>query len=73
MKLHSVKEYLGWAKENAYVVTACVFAVVAVAGFATGHPFVGVLAIAGMGLSGSVIIKDGLQRTDDNDDDIRGI
>lgn len=69
MKLHSLSEYAAWAHDHAYHVTAVAFAVTSVAMFATGHAFVGVLGIAGMGLSGSVIIADGLPNNKGDDDD----
>lgn len=49
-------KYLTYVYNNPYLVATCVFAVVALASFVSGHPFTGVLAIAGGALAGGRLL-----------------
>jgi expansin (peptidoglycan-binding protein) len=64
--IEEIKMIWSFIKENAYAVMAGTYVVVAVAAFATGHPFVGLMAAAGAGLSGSALLKDNLPKDPDD-------
>ena len=73
MKMHSATEYWAYVKENPYLIAAVMFAAVAVGAFVSGHLFIGLLSVAGAGLAGSVLLKDGLPEQKGDEDDLTGI
>lgn len=55
-----------FVKNNAYLLMTLAYVAVMIAALATGHLFVAVMALAGAGLSGSALMRDGLPKDPDD-------
>lgn len=66
-------DYFKFAKSHVYLLATALFAAVAVVCFMSGHPFTGILSVAGAALAGSILLKDNLPTNKGDEDDLTSI